>query len=386
MVNVLYDHQCFDLQSHGGVSNGAVQLISHLPSNINVMLGIKRTGNVHLLTSGISNIKPLLCEKDSFITKRYFKGKTWLYNQLSSRFMSLRPFDLNRAYSIQLLKKGNYDVFHPTYFLWYFLDYLNTKPFVLTIHDLTPEHYFEDKRDLQIEAREILISKAAHITVNSEFTKGDVMEYYKVPESKISVIYRGAPSKISFSKKKVSNFDYILYVGSRTASYKNFIPMVKNLRAFLLSHHNIKLVCTGNEFNEEEMSVLDSLGIKDKVICRFCSQEELMNLYSNAICFIYPSMNEGFGLPILEAYSADCPVFLNRRSCFPEIGGNAAIYFDLDNDKGNLCDRLEEFLKYSTEQKDDLLAKQRERLSFFSWERSAEKLGQVYEMVHSEYR
>ena len=111
-----------------------------------------------------------------------------------------------------------------------------------------------------------------------------------------------------------------------------------------------------------------------------------MNLYSNAICFIYPSMNEGFGLPILEAYSADCPVFLNRRSCFPEIGGNAAIYFDLDNDKGNLCDRLEEFLKYSTEQKDDLLAKQRERLSFFSWERSAEKLGQVYEMVHSEYR
>lgn len=383
MITVLYDHQCFDLQSHGGVSNGAVQLLSHLPSDIIVKIGVKRTANVHLLSSKLTKAKPLLCDRDSFITKCHFKGKYWLYNRIASRFIQFRPWDLNRAYSIQLIQNGRFDVFHPTYFYWYFLDYLKSKPFILSIHDLTPEHFFEDKSDLQIEARKILIGKAAHITVNSEYTKEDVMDYYKVPESRISVIYRGAPEKISFSIAKIYPYDYILYVGSRYSSYKNFVPMLKNLRNFLLSHHNIKLVCTGNGFNEAEMSIINSLGLKDKVICRYCSQEELMNLYSNALCFIYPSLNEGFGLPILEAYTADCPVFLNHRSCFPEIAKDAAVYFNLDDENGNLCDKLEDFYKFTPEQRNLLLLKQRERLSFFSWEKSAKKLSQVYEMFHS---
>ena len=383
MVKVLYDHQAFDSQTYGGVTNGAVQLISNLPSYIDKTIAVKRTGNVHLLSSKISKAKPLLCTRDSFIMDKYFKGKYRLFDKLASKCIFLRPWDLNKAYSIQLLTEGNYDVFHPTYFYWYFLDYIGSKPFILTIHDLTPERFFENKDDLQIKARELLIDKAAHITVNSEFTKDEVMDYYKVPSSKISVIYRGAPSEIAYSKEKIFSFDYLLYVGSRTTSYKNFLPMLRNIRSFLLSHENIKLVCTGNEFDLDEAKVISELNLSDKVITRFCSPEELMNLYSNAICFIYPSLNEGFGLPILEAYSADCPVFLNNCSCFPEIALDAAVYFNLKDEYGDLCDRLDEFLKASLQERHQLVIKQRNRLSFFSWKKSAEKLAQVYEQVAS---
>lgn len=380
-MRVLYDHQVFDLQTHGGISNGFVQQISHFPASTQYQLGIKRTNNVHLLESGLSHVKPFLCTPETFLTKRHFPGKSLLYGVLSQRILQLRPWDLNSAYSLQLLKEGNYDVFHPTYFLWYFLDYLNGKPFVLTIHDLTPEHFFNDPTDEQIQARKLLIDKAAHVITVSEYTRQDVMDYYHVPESKISVVYWGGPAPVAYSKIKRYDFDYMLYVGSRTASYKNFIPMLRHLQPFFQNHPEIKLICTGNGFNENEIAEINRLGIVHQVINQFCSQEELMNLYAHALCFIYPSMNEGFGIPILEAYAAGCPVFLNHKSCFPEIAADAAVYFHLDDKDGDLLDQLVSFLQETPEQKKRLLDKQKERLSYFSWDKSVADLLKVYQLV-----
>ena len=363
------------------MSNGAVQLISNLPSYINVKLGVKRTNNIHLLSSKIGNVKPFLCTEETFITTSCFWGKARLYNYLRSRFIDLRPWELNRKYSIKLIESGNYDVFHPTYFFWYFLDYIKSKPFVLTIHDLTPEHFFENKNDTQIQARNILIEKAAHITVNSKYTRDDVMDYYKVPESRISIIYRGAPSVIPFSKEKTIPFDYILYVGARTECYKNFFPMLKHLRPFFEKHESFKLICTGVAFSQKEKEVLKEYGLENRVINQFCTREGLMNLYSNAFCFIYPSKSEGFGLPILEAYQADCPVLLNNASCFPEIAGDAAVFFEINDKESNLSDQLEQLLAMSSEGKELLLSKQRERLLKYSWEDSSRKLADVYKLV-----
>ena len=106
-----------------------------------------------------------------------------------------------------------------------------------------------------------------------------------------------------------------------------------------------------------------------------------MNLYAHALCFIYPSMNEGFGIPILEAYAACCPVFLNHKSCFPEIAADAAVYFHLDDKDGDLLDQLVSFLQETPEQKKRLLDKQKERLSYFSWDKSVADLLKVYQLV-----
>jgi len=376
MLKVLYDHQAFDMQMYGGVSNRAVQLISNLPNDIEVRFGVKKSQNIHLLESHMGNFKvPLLSNFERLLNGKHYFGKNVLHYYLQMYLQKM-----NRRYSKDLLKSGYYDIFHPTFFDWYFVNYLQSKPFVLTIHDLTAELYFSQD-DQQVKARKLLMGKAAHIVVNSKYTYNQVVDYYNVSESKISVVYCGAPEHINFSKQKCFEFDYLLYVGDRCTSYKNFIPMLNNIRDFLLCHKNIKLLCTGKPFSQEEISIMSKMGIFNCVLHQNCTQSELFNLYSNALCFIYPSLNEGFGMPILEAFSVNCPVFLSRRSCFPEIAADAAVYFELDNKSGNLSEKLEEFLKWDAPQKESLLKRQRERLRCFSWKESAIRLSNIYQSI-----
>ena len=106
-----------------------------------------------------------------------------------------------------------------------------------------------------------------------------------------------------------------------------------------------------------------------------------MDLYHNAIAFIYTSEYEGFGIPILEAYKADGLVMLNRKSCFPEVAGNAAIYFTLTSDESDIAERLEEVLGMSKEERFAQIQKQRERLHLYSWRKSAEQLSEVYRKI-----
>ena len=103
-----------------------------------------------------------------------------------------------------------------------------------------------------------------------------------------------------------------------------------------------------------------------------------MDLYHYALAFVYPSSYEGFGIPILEAYKADCPVMLNRSSCFPEIAGDAAVYFKMDDVGSDFEEQFETLYHLNSNERNQLLVKQRERLSLYSWEKSAQKLSEVY--------
>ena len=137
--------------------------------------------------------------------------------------------------------------------------------------------------------------------------------------------------------------------------------------------------------NLKEKEMLSEYGVGD----RFChhwvtNDNDLFSLYHHAKCFVYPSEYEGFGIPILEAYQADCPVLLNNASCFPEIAGDAAIYFNMDSKNSNLTEQIECLLSMSTEERRTLLTKQRERLKRFSWEKSANQLADVYQSVINE--
>lgn len=162
--------------------------------------------------------------------------------------------------------------------------------------------------------------------------------------------------------------------------------MLVHLIPILKLHQEIKIVCTGNSFTSNELLMMRRFAISDRVIHLRPSDNELMNLYANALCFIFPSVYEGFGIPILEAYQAGCPVLLNNKSCFPEIAQDAAIYFNLDENGSDLEIVMERFLSMSDSDFHCLIKKQNERLKYFSWKKSAQQLVEVYEQCIEEMK
>ena len=102
-------------------------------------------------------------------------------------------------------------------------------------------------------------------------------------------------------------------------------------------------------------------------------------MYKKASCFIYPSSHKGFGIPILEAFSCGCPALLAKSSCFPEIAGNAAMYFENGNEE-NLVKQLEMILE-DTGLSQRLRQTGFERLRFFSWEKTVKQHIEVYQNV-----
>lgn len=378
-MKILYDYQAFDMQDFGGVSNSFVQLISNLPKEVEYEIALEESNNVHLKESELWHFKTKTHSSDNFLTNKHFAGKTSLYKIYSRLFPHKTSYGKNRSRSIDALVKGGFDVFHPTFFDDYFLEYLNNKPYILTVHDMIPE-LFSVKRDIQIANKRKFVKSASHIVAVSEKTKCDLMEMLKVPESKVTVIYHGRPNKIAFDKTPIVNGRYILYVGQRRL-YKNFVPMVNELIPFLTKNKDVNLVCTGEDFTKDELALFEVNNIQNRVISIRPNEKEMTNLYANALCFIYPSAYEGFGIPILEAFSADCPVLLNNASCFPEIAGNAAIYFNLGNGKSDLNEVMEAFLAMSSQDIELLKRKQQERLQYFSWKKSALSLCKIYESV-----
>lgn len=378
-MKILYDYQTFYMHKFGGISNCFVQLIKNFPEEVKWEIAACESDNIHLRESGLVRIDNMINPPEQFILKKHFKGQVRLYNEFSKYFPQMTSLGRNRLKSIEALKRGDYDVFHPTFFDGYFLPYLGNKPFVLTVHDMIPELFF-GKKDLQVKQKPLLCERAAHIVTVSHKTRQDLIDILGVPPEKISVIYHGGPEGKEISAAPLIKWKYILYVGNREG-YKNFIQMVKTIAPLLKYHSEIKLVCTGAPFTVDEKKLFGLLGIENNLIHYCPNDDELRNLYAHALCFIYPSLYEGFGIPILEAWQANCPVMLNYKSCFPEIAQDAAIYFKMDDNTSNLIDVLYDFLTISPDEKDKLLVKQNKRLSFFSWKKSAEKLLSVYNSV-----
>ena len=103
------------------------------------------------------------------------------------------------------------------------------------------------------------------------------------------------------------------------------------------------------------------------------------SLFHNAVAFVYPSIYEGFGIPILDAFSAGCPVILSNCSCFPEVGGDAALYFD-DGDAETLRTHITSLVQDKSLRK-TLIEKGFKRAELFTWEKCAERTADVYRVV-----
>jgi len=378
-MKVLYDFQAFNMQRFGGISNCFVQLMSHLPNDIEAMVGLKGSSNIHLKNSKLypHDRRIYLPENCNWMGNYIYQKLQWHCKKLFPT-----PENSNMDYSIRLMNEGNYDILHPTYFHSYFLEH-NTKPFVVTIHDMIPEIYNFD--DNQVRGKQEQINKATHIIAVSENTKNDIVKILGINPDKVTVIYHGyTPKNMNNNGKPLIEAPYILFVGTRWF-YKKFDYFLQQVKSFIDKHSDYKIVCTGSKFRDDEMELIQSLGLKNKVIQRFCTDWEIENLYQHAFAFVFPSEYEGFGIPILEAFSARCPTILNNKSCFPEIAQDGALYFDSDDDGSTLHMRLEELYAMTDSERKKLLARATKRLLDFSWKKSAEKLAEVYRKVYNEH-
>lgn len=377
MLKVVFDHQVFSLQKFGGVSRCFVELHKHMPDSCHTTIAVHESDNIYVRE--LDGVKPSGYQYEHFITTNHFWGKSRLHHWMDH--LKRHPYypDYNQNYSIELLKGGQFDVFHPTYFDDYFLPYLNGKPFVLTIHDMIPELYpqYFKRDDPQIVLRKKLAPFASAIVAVSENTKQDVVKILGVPEEKIHVVYHGCSFPTTGSRSLYA-FPYILFVGER-GKYKQFSQFVRSVIPVLKKHQDIHVICTGCPFSQQEQESFRDYGVGDRFHHHWVETDhDLYSLYHHSQCFVYPSEYEGFGIPILEAYQAECPVILNHASCFPEIAGDSALYFTSEEE---LTAQIEQSLVMSSDDRRALLSQQKQRLSMYSWEKSAKQLAAIYQSL-----
>jgi len=378
-MRVLFDHIVFQRQKIGGVSKALSEMIAHLPPDVEPVLAMKESDNVYVQELFPEQVSLPRLTLDNFFKGRTFRGRTRLYETLSALSLIPSMEAANRKYCRSLMARGDYDVFQPTHYNSHFLGY-NNKPFVLVVHDIVPElfpsYYAEDFPD--IVQRKKLIPLADRIVAISENTRKDILERWDIPEEKVSVIHWGAPDVKDVEFRRLLPFDYILYVGGR-AAYKRFDFFVLQARRFLEVHDNIHVVCTGAAFSDSERWMLSSLGLEQRFHAKKVSTEDLFSLYHGALCFVFPSEYEGFGLPTLEAMACGCPVLLAGKSCFPEIGGDAAFYFDEDGSgDSNLAEQLEFIAGLSAGERLAVQDKCLRRAGEFSWTETARRYACVY--------
>ena len=147
----------------------------------------------------------------------------------------------------------------------------------------------------------------------------------------------------------------------------------------MLFRSEIKLVCTGSDFKADEQDLIRSLGVEKSVSRYFVTDTQLTYLYQKAMCFVYPSLYEGFGIPILEAFAAGCPLVLSDTSCFPEIAREGGLYFD-PYEVDSMADSLTKIIEDSDLRK-EMVARGAEVLKNYSWDRMAVETADVYKSI-----
>ena len=363
-MRILYDHQMFSNQRFGGITNYFCQLIKNIPEGHHYKLSLLVSYNEYLKENN-SFFKKLFIP----LPEKQFTGRRFLKNKI---------YILNKQFSKTAILSKKYDIFHPTFYDPYFLKNIK-KPYIVTVHDLIP-FKFKDKfnwKDLERQQMEIVIKNADRIISISHNTKEDLIDILNVHPDKIDVIYHGFNHPEKNNKPNLYG-KYILFVGQRDG-YKNFNNFLNAISPLLKQDTSLNLVCVGKPFTPKERYEISKLNVLNKIISLSTDEKGLQNLYANALVFVYPSLYEGFGMPILEAFANNCPVCLSNTSSFPEIAGNAAIYFN-PYDNESIFEAIEKIL-FNKTLKDQLISLGQKRLSCFSWKRTASETIKSYEKI-----
>lgn len=363
-MRILYDGVIYRIQRYGGVVRYFNGLIRNLP--------------IHTHPTLISPNQPAHPPEHPNLS-RYIEtcGRLlWPIKPLRKHIIATRTF--NR------IKSEKPDVIHPTYY------YDSTRslaekikaPVVLTVYDLIHERFPAqmDRHGKQVKLKQAALKRADAIICISESTKNDLLRYYSIPDERISVIYPGCDFKVRTDPPKINSArPFILFVGER-GSYKNFDRFAQAFSTIHLRNPDLSVRCIGGaDFTTAEQKMLASFGVEKKFTWEgYLPDEEMQSVYSQAVATIYPSLYEGFGIPILEAMSCGTAVLTSDRASMPEVAHDAAIYFDPYSIE-SIAESLESIL--NSDLRDRMVRRGLARAKDFSWKQSAIQTAAIYASV-----
>jgi len=363
-MRIVYDHRIFCRQERGGISRYFVELARELAGRPGVRVRI--VAPLHLCAS-LRNLGPELVRGTHLPRiRRTTRLRLWLNDRLAARIYAGSGADIHH---------WTYYGAHP--------EASRGAVRILTVFDMIHERFPELmpawEQRVRREKREA-VRRADHLICISEQTRQDLLEILDVAPERTTVIHLGS----SFARTRgecgppLVSEPYLLYVGNRQGP-KNFSLLLMALASAPRLRRELTLVCFGGGLpDRDEQARIRAAGL-DPGRIRWLDGDDarLHNLYSHALALVYPSLYEGFGLPLVEAMACDCPVLCARSGSLPEVAGEAAAWFD-PRDPESLRTRIEEVVDSETRRR-ELVRAGRRRVPLFTWQRCAEKTLEVYE-------
>ena len=356
-----YDHQIFSMQTYGGVSRYWLELLRALGRSADKPV-VLFTG-LHFSQFPLSELNPevrLLGARLPFTPPRGSK-----YLRMASGLVCR-----------QVLKYFKPKIYHPTYYD--FIESPNSCGRVVTVHDMIHEKFYGRDHPGSIQ-KVRAVNHADRLICVSWATRNDLLSYYPSLEERCFVVHHGV-RRLTTPKSDVRlpQTPFILYVGNRR-EYKNFACLLKALQVMPrpLQPH---LLCFGGEpWSSNDLAIIAKAGLSNKFHTLRGDDSTLTAAYCGAKMLVYPSLYEGFGLPILEAMQCGCPVVCSNSSSLPEVAGDAAMYFDPKNSE-ELASVIGKLLEQDSVCS-ELRQKGYERAAQFSWEKAAQQTLNVYETL-----
>ena len=344
-MNVIVDGIAFSLQRHGGVSVYFKQLLSRMARD-----HVATTLTLHgalLQQAPVDSTALAVAHRPSRRLERY-----------------------RRCRIPQALSRSGSAVFHSSY---YRRPLPNTVPSVVTVHDFTYERFVKGLRRLVHSTQKFAAIRAARAVICvSESTRDDLLEFVGTkPEQTVYVVHNGVDEGFTPIETTAPPRPFVLFVGER-GGYKNFALAVRAMAHL----PELELCCVGGgPFEAGELDVVDQATQARVRHLGFVTDAQLNLLYNQASCLVYPSLYEGFGIPVIEAMRSGCPVISVPCKAVLEIGG-AALTVVAENDLRAMADavRCVSDIERRTAIKQAGFAVARA----YSWERTYRQTLQIY--------
>jgi glycosyltransferase involved in cell wall biosynthesis len=358
-LRVLYDGFIYGGQVAGGINRYFANIVRRLPENFTPLLTTCITRKINFLAH--KNIK-------------IFKFQRFYPRRISRR--------IEKIYFRAIEKFIHFDIVHPTYYSLLTGKEIadHKKPAVLNVWDMTHEIFHDqidpDGREAYKKRKAIL--QADKIICISENTKSDLLDRYPVNENKVTVTYLASEinASISHGLEPIPVNPYYLYVGGRYW-YKNFDGLLIAFANAVSKKPNLVLCIVGPPFDKSEKMLISKFKLLDHIEhYGYVDDCHLAKLYRCSIAFVYPTLYEGFGIPLLEAMSCGTAVVASNCSSIPEVVGDAGLLFN-PKKNSDLSDILL-FLVDNPAERNSLIEKGVQRAMLFSWDKTVQQTLKIY--------